>query len=146
MLNKMGIGLALMLAMASWQAAATGPVRIHDAWIPEAPPNARLLAGYFDLENAGSAPLIIVEARAEGFGRVEIHRTVTSEGVARMRRQDEVALDPGQTVSFEPGGLHLMFMQFDSPPVSGQEVKVELVDVEGRAWPFIAEVRPHGKQ
>lgn len=122
--------------------ALAEPVQVRNAWIPEAPPNARMLAGYLDLENAGSTPVVIVAARAEGFGRVEIHRTVTEDGVSRMRRQDRLVVDPGQTVTFEPGGLHLMFMHMDRRPRPGDRVEVELIDAEGVSWTFSAEMRP----
>jgi len=39
---------------------------------------------------------------------VEIHESTSSGGMARMNRLDGVDLPAGKTVTFGPGGLHLM--------------------------------------
>ena len=44
-------------------------------------------------------------------GSVELHESVIEDGVARMVALDELALQPGATVQFAPGGKHLMLMR-----------------------------------
>lgn len=129
-----------MLAFLS-PAAATEPV-IRDAWIPEAPPTARMLAGYLTVSNPGDTPLVIVAAESDTFGRVEIHRSEEVDGVSRMRRQEQVKIPPGESVAFRRGGLHLMLMNFDQAPKTGTEVTLVLIDAAGNHWPFQARVRP----
>lgn len=48
---------------------------------------------------------------------VEIHESTSAGGMAGMERRDVVELPAGKTVSFGPGGLHLMVI--GPQPVSG---------------------------
>lgn len=41
-------------------------------------------------------------------GRIEMHATVTTDGMASMERLDSVELPAGQTVTFAARGMHLM--------------------------------------
>ncbi len=49
-------------------------------------------------------------------GRIEMHATVTKDGMASMERLDSVELPAGQTVIFAARGLHLMV--FSPQPVA----------------------------
>jgi periplasmic copper chaperone A len=93
---------------------ATGP-QVSDAWVRPVPPSARMTAGYLSIFNPGPETLVIVGAESEKFRSIEIHGTEMVDGVARMRRQSTVPVRAGETVSFEPGGLHLILIQ----PVNG---------------------------
>lgn len=42
---------------------------------------------------------------------VEIHESTSAGGVAGMERRDAVELPAGKTVTFGPGGLHLMVIE-----------------------------------
>jgi copper(I)-binding protein len=42
---------------------------------------------------------------------VEIHESTFAGGMARMERRDVVELPAGKTVTFGPGGLHLMVIE-----------------------------------
>lgn len=120
---------------------AAGEITIDGAWIPAAPPGSRMLAGYLDLHNGRETPLVITGAASEAFGRVEIHRSTVVDGVAKMRRQERVEVGPGQTVSFEPGGLHLMLMRPASPPKPGDVITLTLITGDDRRLPFQARIR-----
>lgn len=116
-------------------------IRISGAWIPAAPPASRMLAGYLDLHNGGSTPLVVTGAAGEDFGRVEIHRSTVVDGTARMRRQDRVEIAPGETLRFEPGGLHLMLMRPGRTLHPGDTTRLELITASGTRLDFSAEVR-----
>lgn len=144
-LHKHCLSVAVLLAgivLGVADVRAETELEISGAWIPEAPPVARMLAGYLEIENRGASPVAIVGARIEGFGAVEIHHTVDADGMSRMRRQDRVEIRPGERVALEPGGLHLMLKQPDPVPRRGDRLDGVLVDAQGREWPFTAEVRP----
>lgn len=133
--------LAAILLTVAMPSAAAAELVIRDAWIPEAPPTARMLAGYLTLSNPGDSEVVLTGAESD-FGRVEIHRSEHVEGVSRMRRQDAVEVAPGETVHFRQGGLHLMIMDFERVPTAGNEIPLVLIDAEGNRWPFRATVRP----
>jgi periplasmic copper chaperone A len=98
---------------------ASGP-EITGAWVRPVPPTARMTAGYLTLHNPGPRELVIVGAESPSFGSIELHGTETVDGVARMRHQERVVVPAGESVRFEPGGLHLMLMEpVDGIPTTG---------------------------
>lgn len=135
-----GLLAAILLTLATASTAAAD-LDIRDAWIPEAPPTARMLAGYLTLFNSGDDEIVLTGAESD-FGRVEIHRSEEVDGISRMRRQDAVEVAPGETLQFRQGGLHLMIMDFERVPTAGSGIPLVLIDAEDRRWPFQARVRP----
>ncbi len=135
--------LTLLLALASIQStyADQSSLHIKDAWTPEAPPG-RMMAGFMQIHNAGSSPVAIVDARATGFGHVELHNTTMDEGVMRMRRVDALTIDAGQTLSLEPGGLHVMLIEPQQNFHAGEHIEVVLIDSNGNEYPLQSEIRP----
>jgi copper(I)-binding protein len=129
MLRTMLTSLLLMMVI---DAAAADGLRADDPWIPAAPPAARMMAGYMSLVNSGETAVEIVDARAEGFGRVEIHRSYREDGMMRMRRVEVLEVPAGDSVALERGGLHIMLMAPERVPSEGETVTIDLLDAEGR--------------
>lgn len=121
---------SLLLSMVIDAAAADG-LRADDPWIPAAPPAARMMAGYMTVINEGHTTVEIVDARAAGFGRVEIHRSYREDGMMRMRRVDVLEVPANGSVTLQRGGLHIMLMAPERVPSEGEAVTLELLDGEG---------------
>ena len=100
------IALAAVPAVARPEAT----VEARDAWVLKAPPVVKMHAGYLTLTNRGAAPRALVAVSSPAYGRIDMHLAQTVGGVATMQPVAQVALQPGETVRFEPGGLHLMLM------------------------------------
>lgn len=134
---------ALLLAVATPAAPApAGDLRGHDGWIREAPPVARVRAGYLVLENTGAADLVVTGARSEAFGAIEIHTMVEGEGGAmRMRRLSELVVPADGRVELRPGGLHLMLFRARKPLAAGDTVTVELDGADGPLASVVLEQR-----
>ena len=120
-------------------ATPSGPT-ITDAWVRQVPPAARMTAGYLRVANPGPEALVIVGADSPLFGSIEMHGTIMEDGVARMRHQDTVTVGPGEVVSFEPGGLHLMLMQPTNGIPSNGEIELALLLADGARLEFRAPV------
>ena len=131
--------IALVLALFSVTAAAE--LRARDAWIPEAPPGATVMAGYLQLHNDGQAPRALVAAGSPRFQRVELHRSVHENGMARMRHEHRIELPAGGGVAIEPGGYHLMLMQPAQRLQHGERVPLTLEFDDGSRLQIEAEVR-----
>lgn len=87
-----------------------GVIEIRDAWIRPADAGMNT-AAYFVIENHGTADRLL-EVGTTVAERTEIHRSIEDDtGVMRMEKQDAVMLPGGQSVTFEPGGLHIMFVE-----------------------------------
>ncbi|WP_455199641.1 copper chaperone PCu(A)C [Kaarinaea lacus] len=125
--------------------ASDGDVMIHDAWVREAPPNAKMLAGYFSIMNHGAQSKSLVGANSPQFERVELHRTVMEGGMAKMVPQDSIEIPVGQTVNFEPGGLHLMLINPVKPLKAGDSVELTLKFNKGATIKVEAIVKKGGR-
>lgn len=127
------IPLLLPLLLTSCLVQACDGLVIEHPWIREAPPGARVMAGYAELRNEGSSLLVIDAAESPGyFDHVMIHETQLAEGRARMVSRETLELAPGATLSLAPGGLHLMLMQPVSDLALGAEVPLTLRCGESR--------------
>ena len=71
----------------------------------------RPAAGYFDLKNNSSATVTLSGASAPDCQSVMLHRSMTKGGMSRMIMVKSIAVAPHGTLSFAPGGYHLMCMQ-----------------------------------
>lgn len=100
-------------------------ITVENPWIRAAPPGAPAMAGYMRITNEGE-DVSLTGASAPGFGRAMLHRTLYEDGVASMARQAEVPLARGETVRFEPDGLHIMLMMPQAVPDEGETVPVTL--------------------
>jgi hypothetical protein len=134
--------LALLLCLPAGPAAADLAVR--DAWVRAVPPVSPMTAGYLELANDGDRPRSLVAVRSPQFGRVELHRTVTREGVARMVPQERIQVPPGGGVALEPGSYHLMLMEPVAPLAPGDPVVLELRMADGEVLRTTARVRADG--
>ena len=99
--------LALLLSCSQKQEES---IYIQNAWIREAPPNASAMAGYLTITNSTKQDRILTFAKSKQFNAIEIHRTIIKDGVAKMRRQDEISIPAGSSLKFKPGDFHLMLM------------------------------------
>ena len=133
--------LMLLMTTAAVSAHAGGGLVVKDAWIPEAPPVARVMAAYLQLVNGGAQEVVIVGATSGDFGHIEMHRTVEKDGVARMEAQPELAVAPGGRVTLEPRGLHLMLMEPRRTLRAGDTVDIGLRLKDGGTVQAAAEVR-----
>lgn len=80
----------------------------------------------------GDEPLpSIREVRVEGAGRTEMHQSMTSHGMARMRPMETVPLVNGIT-RFCPGGLHVMLFDLDRRLVPGAQTRIHVALSNGR--------------
>jgi len=107
-------------------AQAAGRLEIDQAWIRSAPPGAMMLAGYAILRNSGDAPLTVTGAQSADFGSVSLHQSVEENGVERMRPLGRFSIAPGASVTFAPGGRHLMLMQPVRALKSGDVVSIHI--------------------
>jgi hypothetical protein len=130
--------LALPLAFAADKEAS---VAIHDAWIREAPPGMSMMAGYMELRNKTPRSQVLVGASSSGFESVMLHRSIVKDGMVGMRHASEIELPPNATLSFAPGGYHLMLMRPKRALRVGDSVVIELEFRGGLVLPIAFEVR-----
>ncbi|HHF3017048.1 TPA: copper chaperone PCu(A)C [Vibrio diabolicus] len=85
-----------------------GKIHIDHPWSREAPPNAPVIGGFFQLTNHGDSEDALIAAESPIAGHVEIHTHKKEDGVMKMIKIDEVHVPANDSVLFKPGSFHLM--------------------------------------
>lgn len=116
----------LVCGLASLSALAAEPavVAVSDAWVRALPPGQPNTAAYLTVTNPGAATVTIVGASSAISNSAEIHTTREVDGLQRMERLTQLQVPPGGSVSFAPGGTHLMLLGLQRMPAPGEEVKL----------------------
>ncbi len=135
------VSVAVAAGESSSTAPAAAPVLIENAWVRAMPPSQPNTAAYMTVRNEGEVPLRIIAASSEPRATVEIHTSRQVDGMLRMEQLQGVTLNPGELVSFSPGGMHLMMLGLNKMPVEGEQVKLCLQFDSGAAACAYAEVR-----
>ncbi|MHA7816785.1 MAG: copper chaperone PCu(A)C [Pseudohaliea sp.] len=121
----------LTLGAALAAPAVADPLTLEGAWVRALPPTQSMTAGYLTVTNNGNEPARIVGAAASGAGRTELHESRSENGAMRMVPVATLILAPGESESFEPGGLHLMLKDLERMPAPGDSVRLCLITDEG---------------
>ena len=123
--------LALAFLLAAAPAIAAAPqIAVTQAWI-RALPGDLPAAGYFTLHNAGAKTLTLNGAASPACGMLMLHKSDTMGGMSSMSDVAAVDIAPGATLSFAPGGYHLMCMDPTPAIKPGGHVPVTLKFSDG---------------
>jgi periplasmic copper chaperone A len=110
---------------------AQNSIEITDAWISEAPPTVKILAGYFTIVNLSDDPVDLTGAQSPVFERVEFHLTKIRDGVAHMQKEEIITIPAQTEFSFSPGEYHLMLFNPTNTPKSGDLIPLQLTFSNG---------------
>jgi copper(I)-binding protein len=105
--------------------AAENGVTVQDAWMRMIVPS-RPAAGYFMLHNNSNVPKSLTAAGSPACKELMLHESVHKGGQDRMTMLSEVTVPPHGSISFSPGGYHLMCMQPAASMRPGTTVPVTL--------------------
>lgn len=84
-------------------------------------------AAYFTIENRGNHPIMLTAVTTPVAGRTELHRTVVENEVARMEPVEEgVEIADDESLSFEPGGYHVMLLDLTQDLRPGDYIALTL--------------------
>jgi hypothetical protein len=104
---------------------AAKPV-IADAWAAATAEGVKVSAGYMTVTNPGAEDRIIAAA-SPAAGKTELHVMESENGVMKMRTAEGGVVAPaGGSVSFAPGGTHVMFLDLPAPLKDGTTIPVTL--------------------
>jgi len=120
-----------------------GSMHISTPWARATPKGAATGAGYLTITNKGAAPDTVSCVSDDASVQCQIHSMTMEGGVMKMRpAEGGLEIKPGETVTLQPGGYHIMFVNLKHPLEPGQSVKATLkfehagtVDVE---YPIVA--------
>ena len=78
-------------------------------------------AAYFVLRT-NHDPTRLIGVGSPRIGRIELHETVTANGVSRMIPLRDGTFGPEAPLAFEPGGRHAMLLEIDPSLRPGERV------------------------
>jgi copper(I)-binding protein len=115
-------------------------VIVTDATVRLLPPGVPNTAAYFSIQNSSDTTQILIGASADFATKAEIHNHIMVNDMMRMEQQSEVVINPGQSVQFAPGGLHIMLFGLKQPLSEGESVAISLQTKDGESIIISAKV------
>jgi copper(I)-binding protein len=89
-------------------------------------------AGYMSITNHAKTADTLKSVETPVARKVEIHTTTMTNGVMSMKRRDAgLPIGAGETVTFSPGGNHLMLIGMTSATKAGDQIPLTLVFASG---------------
>jgi periplasmic copper chaperone A len=117
---------AAMVAIAIAVRAEAPDLEVGEAFARASIGQAAVGVVYLTLHNHSATPDRLLAASSPVASRADLHTHLHDDGVARMRQVDAVAIGPGETVAFTPGGLHIMLTGLAAPLVEGERFALTL--------------------
>lgn len=108
----------------------SGEFAIADAQVRLPVVPGRPAAAYFSLRNDNGAR-VLASISADKAERAELHESRMEGGVMRMEKLDNLPLPANATVTFAPGGKHIMLFGLDPALKAGDPVALDLKFTDG---------------
>ncbi len=99
---------------------------IADARAMPTPRGLKVAAGYLTVANGGTENDRLIAASTPRAARTEIHEIVLDGSVAKMRPVSGVEIPTGGSATLKEDGLHVMFLDVDTPFTEGETIPVQL--------------------
>ena len=99
----------------------------------------RPAAGYLTLQIEGDRGALVSVTSPQS-GRIEMHETMSEGTMSAMRAIERIPVRDGVTLSFEPGGRHVMLFDVDSAVHAGGRIDLVLNFERGAPVTLAAEV------
>ncbi len=121
-MSRISLLTLLVVFLVACQPAAG--LTVSDAWARPGMAGGNSGA-FFLIENPGEADTLL-SAASDISEAVELHRTIMEGDVMQMQPQESVPVPAGETVAFQPGGLHVMFIGLKADLVPGDTFELTL--------------------
>lgn len=116
--------LMLAVAPAGAQEFKSGDITIEQPWARATPKGAPVGGGYMVIHNAGTTADRLTGGSFDFAGKVQVHQMTMQDGVMKMRPLPAgLEIPPGGTVTLDPNGYHVMFMDLKRQLTQGETVK-----------------------
>ncbi|MDX1481206.1 MAG: copper chaperone PCu(A)C [Woeseiaceae bacterium] len=131
----MHTGIITAAACALAVAACGGPeapaLEARDVTAYAPLPGTDVAVGYLTLTNRSDDEIVVHGARSPQFSRVEFHRSIARDGVARMLASPSLVVPADGEFRLQAGGHHLMLIDPIVDPVPGADIVIALDSTAG---------------
>ena len=118
---------AICAGPASAQQIKEGDLVLDHAWARATPKGASVGGGYMTITNTGTAADHLVGGSTDIARGFEVHEMKMEGGVMKMRPvAGGIEIKPGQTVTLDPSGYHVMFVGLKDQLKQGDHFKATL--------------------
>jgi periplasmic copper chaperone A len=122
--NKTSLLNLILLLVLSFNLNAAQSLQIKQAWIPEAPPGARVMAGFMEMHNSSSQSIDVIAVSSPAFSSVEMHLSKEVNGTAKMLPQKKLSIPAKGKLVLKSGSYHLMLMKPVKRLVEGEKAQL----------------------
>ena len=104
-----------------------GTLKISAPWARATPKGASVGGGYMTITNTGTVPDRLIGGTTDIAKGFEVHEMKMEGGVMKMRPvAGGLEIKPGQTVTLDPSGYHVMLMGLKKQLMQGEHFKATL--------------------
>ena len=101
-------------------------IELSDGSARSTVPGMTTSAAYFTLHNNDKQPVMLTGVESPVAKKSELHTTVMENNTMRMQEVESLEVPAGETLTFKPGGYHVMLMGLENPINPGDKVPVTL--------------------
>ncbi|MBK5931374.1 copper chaperone PCu(A)C [Halochromatium salexigens] len=116
--------LALVFGLQATTLAET--IEVQDAYVRAVPPGQPSSAAFMSITNHSGNDRALLAAESDKAEVVELHTHRMEDDMMRMRQVEQITLPAGETVTLEPGGLHVMLIGLTETLAPGNQVELTL--------------------
>ncbi len=124
-LGPAALSATFALLLAAPALAASPALTVSRPWIRFLTPQIPA-AGYFTVHNNSAQPAVLTGASSQDCGRLMLHRSMEKSGMAQMEMVTAVTVPAHGSVTFQPGGYHLMCISPSAAIAAGHNVPITL--------------------
>lgn len=124
--------------------AASDPtgLSVSGQWVKSA--DSGMTAAFGTIANDSDRTVTIESVSSPVSPEVQLHETVMDDGVSSMREKPGgFAIEPGASLTLEPGGDHFMFMGLTCSLMAGDAAEVTVTTDDGSQLSFEAPIRDY---
>lgn len=126
---------AALIGPAAGAKPASAPaahVTVKDGYVAAAPPGAKVMAAFMTVTNDGPSAVTITGVSSPDFTKAELHETRQTGTMTRMAALPRLTVPAGASVTFQPGGKHVMLFAPKRNLQAGDTVTLTVTFAKGR--------------
>lgn len=101
-------------------------VKVEQCWVRLLPASVPS-AGYLTIYNQNDEAIEVLAAQSPSYGEIMLHESYEEDGMTKMRHVDQILIPAKDSLTFQPGGLHLMYEQPTGALQIGESMELTLL-------------------
>lgn len=101
-------------------------IAIEQCWVRWLPGDVPA-AGYFELQNNKENPIELLAVRSSAYDLMMLHQSYEDDGLQKMKMADAIIIPAQDSLSFVPGGYHMMLEEPAQTVQVGENISVDFL-------------------